>query len=499
MEHASVGIPKIEDAVEAGFEMVRNLPWARKFLLESWDNDPCGDVAALSNPVAFGHSESQHVRIVAALPPIAVLSADARQSAMTSASPVVANNIGFFWLPAWSQDDLTVGIVVQRTVPVEHLSSIDTLPNPGEAGTLAIGRFARVNSTGETLMISKVPRSSSSLGGRPMVAVTYLRNVSTVKREHLFMHCDYALLSKSEQVPLSFARSVVFAERSIANRRCCVCEEEPLAEKPCACVMKFSPPARSLDFTSFRANGKCNYGQFTAVSTVYVRPPTASYLGVRSMSSLVTTTELPGARGESISSTLQTLAIQERSKHVAVVSCPLFNGAKALLSATREQSNDSHHVPRVQPGAANHTATFADAELTHDFGSMAEVASRQWILESPDANPGSGVLDSGLPSPLDSQDFLQDPVPQLIDVPTKVPRRLTVDDLERARASAKAERQMRNRLSAAKSNQKRRDHRDALRTLLKEAREKEAQLRNIHATLSARNAVLKECLRSSNQ
>lgn len=309
----------ILSAAEQAFSLLQgeDRAWAREFVLDGCDGDAADDVAALSNPVALRCGTAMDLVVVASPPAAAVASPEARRalaSAVPRGSVLAACRARYLKIPAWTNDGITVGAAVEQREAVAGFVNIDTLPQSGEPPMLMVGRFARCERTGETVLVMKTSRSAASSGGRPMVNVIDAQNESSTLRKYTFMHCDWVVLASRPRVPASFAAAALCCETALTDRECPVCGRPPTTDERCHCVLPMSLPRGPLDFTQFRSNGMFDLGRFSGLSSLFMRHLDIASSPLQSVSASVVMTASPvlDAEYDKLARSMQTMAIQER-------------------------------------------------------------------------------------------------------------------------------------------------------------------------------------------
>jgi hypothetical protein len=446
--------------------------------------------------------------------------------------------------------------VVEQMQAVAGFATIDTLPQAGEPPVLSVGRFARNERTGENFFISKVSRSSASLGGRPTVVLIHVKPLSSSQRTHLFLHCDWAVLASRPKVPSTFAAAALCCEISLCDHDCPVCGRAPDGGVRCRCSFPLGLPRGPLDYSQFRPNGAYSFvGRYSGLSSLYLRSgemPDAPLQRVLA-SLAMTATSVPEPEYDALASSLQMLAIQERMGQPSVPRGVPTLSANVVASLDDRGPSSFGNVPVICDSA---TATSAevvaarvepvgplrDADLTSCYAlqlatTMQAEAAELCVIGLPLQQPAlaSGALsvfgedpaaflmdgaDDFLirpvreddSSPVSSDDMLpasvREAVPQarrdplegsaISRAPTfdahqgRLQPQAPLDPVAAAKLERQLERQRKNRLAAARSNARRKERRETLERSLRESHALKEELQQRYAAALARNTELKE-------
>jgi hypothetical protein len=415
--------------------------WARDFVLQ-WSDDRAGNLSALSNDAAAACADAGVTNILVT-PPVAAEDAP-------HGMPIAAIHSSFALIPAWSQGGVTVGVAMERLKSLDGITSLQCLPQPGQPHMDALGRFARHEETGELLIVRTASETLPG-GSRPSIAlVCHFLNLSTTRQKHTSIHCDFEQLAARPKVPASFAETAVSCEVSFHEHDCSVCHTWKGDETfgGCGCSLALNRPSSSIDFSEFQTNGKHLYTECTGSCAIYMRPlgETADPFQMFQLLAATSTRQLSGKERLQFVTSLRELAIrQQLSKSFACRGIP-STAAAALQSFVETM----------------------DADLFASSEPLGETAAIQW--PSSDAPTVINVSDQKRSTSCS-------------------PRRECFE--KAASTAAHLEKQRRNKASAARSNQRRKERTQQLQTTLDEIRLKEGVLRAKYAAVAADNAVLK--------
>jgi hypothetical protein len=533
MAVADPGDSVIRPAVDAAFAMLlrHGREWARDFVLGGWDDDAAGDVAALSNHFALRSGDAPEMLVVASLPAAA-------GAPLTSA----ACHVGGLWVPVWSQGGVTCGVVVEKVQAVPGFANVDSMPQPGEPEVLAVGRFARDERSGEGICLSKSSRSAQSAGGKAMATIWHWKTESSTRRSAVFLHCDYAALSCEPKVPASFVTTTILADVCLSERACPVCGREAIPQV-CRCEIPFRAPRSALDYTHFKHNSVFHLGRFASRSHVFMRPAgdLLSPLQPAVIPTSLTLSATPEPQFDRFAHSMQTLGIQERLLSSAiprsVTEASLFTGWRQALSSESADmyAVDARGFDMLVPMAEEYCPVDCPLSVGSSTGALTPM-----YVTAGDQSSFLYVCDDAPKGLFDEGAVEVELFPEAIDNPLKEQEKLAVFDFgtkpdfdclylfsstiseekvlsesqpsesqpwksqpsERQapegrqiagpKDAAKLERQRKNRLAAARSNERRRERRLAMNQELESLRLKERELCKKHEAVLACNSLLKE-------
>jgi hypothetical protein len=500
-------------------------------VLGGWDDDAAGDVAALSNRFALRSGDAPEMLVVASLP------------AAAGAPPTpTACHIGGFWVPVWSQGGVTCGVVVKKFQPVLGFANVYSMPQPGEPEVLAVGRFARDERSGEGICLSKSSRSAQSAGGKAMATIWHWNTESSTRRSAVFLHCDDAALSCRPKVAASFVATTILADVCLSNRACPLCGGEAIPQV-CRCEMPFQAPRSALDHTQFKHNSVLHLGRFASRSQVFMRPAgdLLSPLQTAVIPTSMTLSATPEPQFGNFVLSMQTLGIQERLQSSAIprrftefslftgwnqalssepadifavdgpdfdmlvlmaeadcpVGCPLSVGSSTgaltpIYLTTGDQSSSIYVCDDAPKGLFDESAMEVGllVEATDTRLKEQEMPAVFDFGTKPDFDClylfHSTISEEKVPSesqPSKSQPWESQPSERQASESQQI-----VDPKD----AAKLERQQKNRLAAARSNEQRRERRLAMHKELESLRLRERELCKKHEAALSCNALLKE-------
>jgi hypothetical protein len=245
--HDSTASRRISALLRKAFTLVDNDPknaWARKFL---FSNSPDGTIQMLTNHAAIRNA----VTIQAA---DTCFTTDSTSSSPSMPPGIHDRNLDVdaLLIPSFSEDELSVGVVVQR------LNASPSAPAPGFKHS--IGRFVRNDVTGELLIF----KSTAASDGSPTQAqIVHLRHLSTCRRERTVVLCRPEVLGKS--CSLDIAENVLMASHSVESRFCPQCGASPGMR--CSCRFALAKSQHKFDYGNNFHCMKSHIGSFMGSTT----------------------------------------------------------------------------------------------------------------------------------------------------------------------------------------------------------------------------------------